>query len=286
MVTDDNAITADLNTLLGIGYTLDALDSEGLATAHLLPCLNEPGHLLPTVGSSMPDIVNPLGTCLVRFLLGVNAVFGKPFLEDWIRQAQISTNAVVESIVAVRDIIVSPSKLPCAVKTLLTAASDGKSWRSYILDSQDTGSEARVNGSAQQRNRQLIIVRHVQLEEARALSVSSTDILNGLRASSTQTIWQVKFFGDLCYRELSKRVVDLVDTDGRESNRCASLVTPDFPSRVALVGVDQHARDDAMAVESLTVGQMCCRVASIGGGIVPATLRKLLLCSFLELVRV
>lgn len=122
VVTDDNAITANLNTLLGIGYTLNALDGEWLAAAHLLPGLDKPGHLLPAMSSTMPDIVNPLGTCFIRFLLGVNAVFGEPLLEDWIRQTQISTNTVVESVVAVCYIIVSPSQLPCAVKTLSIAA--------------------------------------------------------------------------------------------------------------------------------------------------------------------
>jgi hypothetical protein len=35
-------------------------------------------------------------------------------LEDWVRQAQISTDAVVEGIVAVCDIVMSPSELPGA----------------------------------------------------------------------------------------------------------------------------------------------------------------------------
>lgn len=118
MVTDDNTITTNLNTLSGIGHTLDSLDSERLAAAHLLPGLNEPWHLLPAVGSAMPDVVDPLGTCLVRFLLRVNAVFRESLLEDWVGQTKISTNAVIEGVVAVCDIIVSPSKLPCAARKL------------------------------------------------------------------------------------------------------------------------------------------------------------------------
>lgn len=123
MVTDDNAITANLDTLSGISHALNALDSEGLATAHLLPGLDKPRHLLPAVGSAMPDIVNPLGTCLVRFLLRVDAIFRKSLLEDWVGQTKVGTNAVVESVVAVCYIVMSPSKLPCAVRKLSIANS-------------------------------------------------------------------------------------------------------------------------------------------------------------------
>ena len=116
MVTDNNAITADLNALSGIGNTLDALDGEGLAAAHLLPRLDQPRHLLPGMGSAMPDIVYPFGTSFVGFLLGINAVLCESLLEDWVGQATISTDTVVEGVVAVCDIVMSPSELPCAVK--------------------------------------------------------------------------------------------------------------------------------------------------------------------------
>lgn len=121
VVADDNAITANFDTLSGIGYTLNTLDSKRLAAAHLLPGLDEPGHLFPAVCSAMPDIVNPLGTCLVRFFLRVDAVFRKSLLEDWVGQAKVSTNAVVESVVAVCYVVMSPAKLPCAMGRLIVA---------------------------------------------------------------------------------------------------------------------------------------------------------------------
>lgn len=81
-------------------------------------------------------------------------------------------------------------------------------------------------------------MRHVELEETWALSIGGADILDGLRASSAQTIRQVQFLCNLCNGKLSQRVVDLVDADRRKSNRGAGLVAPDLPAGVALVGVD------------------------------------------------
>ena len=122
MVTDNNTIAANLNTFSSIGNTLDTLDGERLAATHLLPRLDQPRHLLPSVRSSMPDIVYPFGTCFVWLLDRINAILCKPFLEDWVGQAQIGTNTVIESVVAVCDVIMSPSELPCAVKEVSVAA--------------------------------------------------------------------------------------------------------------------------------------------------------------------
>lgn len=66
------------------------------------------------MGSSMPDIVYPFGTCFVGLLYRINTVFCESLLEDWVRQAQISTDAVVEGVVAVCNVVVSPSELPGA----------------------------------------------------------------------------------------------------------------------------------------------------------------------------
>jgi hypothetical protein len=123
MVTDNNTITANLNTLFSIGHTLNTLDGERLATTHLLPRLDQPRHFLPGMGSSVPDIVYPFGTCFVRFLYRINAVLCESLLEDWVGQAQIGTDTVVEGVVAVCDVVVSPSELPSAEKYLSVASS-------------------------------------------------------------------------------------------------------------------------------------------------------------------
>lgn len=115
MVRNDNAITPNLNTFLSISHALDALDGKWLATAHLLPRLDEPGNLLPAVSSAVPDVVNPLGTCFVRLLFGIDAVFSESLLEDRVAQAEVGAEAVVEGVVAGGDIVVSPAELPSAV---------------------------------------------------------------------------------------------------------------------------------------------------------------------------
>lgn len=43
----------------------------------------------------------------------------------------------------------------------------------------------------------------------------------------------------------------------------------DRPGRCTRVGVDEHAGDDTVPVEGLTVGEMGPGLAGVGGGIVP-----------------
>jgi hypothetical protein len=65
-------------------------------------------------------------------------------------------------------------------------------------------------------------------------------------------------------------VVDLVDAHGREAYRGVDLVPEYLGSSVTLVGVDKHAWNDAMAVESLPVCRVRMRLTGIGGCIEPA----------------
>ena len=51
---------------------------------------------------------------------------------------------------------------------------------------------------------------------------------------------------------------------------------------VALVGIDEHAWDEAVPVEGLPVYSMRMRLTGIGGGVKPATLAELLLCQVFE----
>jgi hypothetical protein len=87
MVADNDTITANFNTLSSIGNTLDTLDGKRLATTHLLPGLDQPRHLFPGMGSSMPDIVYPFGTCFVGLLYRINTVFCESLLEDWVGES-------------------------------------------------------------------------------------------------------------------------------------------------------------------------------------------------------
>lgn len=78
-------------------------------------------------------------------------------------------------------------------------------------------------------------------------------------------------------------MVDLIYTDRSEADGCGHTVAEDGGSSVALVGVDEHSRNDAVSVEGLAVGGMCVGLAGIRGGVVPAVLGQLLLCEIFEL---
>lgn len=55
---------------------------------------------------------------------------------------------------------------------------------------------------------------------------------------------------------------------------------------VAFVGVAEHTRDDAVAVEGLTVCEVCCGHACVGGGVVPSAFGEALFGAFFELAGV
>jgi hypothetical protein len=137
--------------------------------------------------------------------------------------------------------------------------------------------------SREQGNRQLIVVRLVQLEKPRAFAISFPDVLNRLAASCGQAVRQIKLFGYFCHGELAEWVVDFVDADGREADGRGNFVSKDLGGGVALVGVLQHARDDAVAVEGLSVGEVCGGHACVGGGVVPAAFGELFFGALFEL---
>jgi len=68
---------------------------------------------------------------------------------------------VVEGVVAVVDVVVAPAQLP-------------------RVGCENAGREARVDGTLKQRNGQLVVMRHVQLEKAGAVSVRLAYILDRL----------------------------------------------------------------------------------------------------------
>ena len=64
-------------------------------------------------------------------------------------------------------------------------------------------------------------------------------------------------------------MVDLVDADGCESYWSTDFVSEDAGCRVSLVGIYEHAWDDTMSVEGLTIGEMCVGLSCIGGSVIP-----------------
>ena len=92
-------------------------------------------------------------------------------------------------------------------------------------------------------------MRHVQLEESWSIAVRSTNVFNRIRACRGEAVWKVQLLRNFCYRKLPKRIVDLVDSDRSEANWRADFVSEDFGFGVALVGVDEHARNNAVTVK-------------------------------------
>lgn len=61
------------------------------------------------------------------------------------------------------------------------------------------------------------------------------------------------------------RVVYLVNHHRGKSNGCVYFISKDSSLSIAFVRVDEHARDDAVAVEGLAVGGVGVGLACVGG---------------------
>ena len=185
----------------------------------------------------MPDIVDPFSARFVRHGLRIDAIGRETLLEYRVREAKICAQAVVEGVVGVRDVVVPPPEL-------------------RRVEGDDAGREPGLVGAGEQRDCQLVVVRLVQLEEARGFAVRGADVLDRLAAGGGQAVGQIELFGDFGDGQLAGWVVDLVDADGREADGRGDFVTEDRGGGVAGVGVDEHARDDAVAVKCLTIGKV------------------------------
>lgn len=65
-------------------------------------------------------------------------------------------------------------------------------------------------------------------------------------------------------------MIDLVDADWGESNWCRRLVAPDLMCGVTLVRIDELIWNDAVTVESLSVGEVGSGIACVAGSVVPS----------------
>jgi len=110
-------------------------------------------------------------------------------------------------------------------------------------------------------------MRNVKLEESRAFAVRSTDVSYGIGTCGREAVWQIQFLRDLCDREFAAGVVNLVDADWGEANVCGDFVAEDGGLGAASVGVDEHAWDDSVAVEGLSVCEVGVGLAGVRRGI-------------------
>lgn len=126
---------------------------------------------------------------------------------------------MVESVIARRHIIMAPAQLPC-------------------IGREDTDIEARIECACEEGDGKLVIVGHIELEEARSLAIGFADFLNWIATGCAEGIRQVELFGYFGDGDLAVFVVYFVDsywseTDGgrhcliqssvEDSRRCSYL---------------------------------------------------------------
>ena len=232
VVAHDDAVAADFDGFLGVFDALDAFEAKGPTAADAFPCLDEPGDFLPAPGAAVPDAVDPSGARTLGVFFGVNALGCQALLEDGVTETEVGADAAVEGVVSCCHVIVAPAKLPG-------------------VGCEDADVEAGVEGAGEEGDCQLVIVGHVELVETRGLAVCFGDFLNGVGAGCGEAVWEVEFFGDSSYGNLSGGVVDFVDADWGEAEGRGDFMAKDCRGSVADVGVHQLSGDDAMAEESL-----------------------------------
>lgn len=120
----------------------------------------------------MPDVlVDPLRTRCLWILLRVDADFCQSLQENGILEAQIpSTMFMVESIVPIEDVVVSPAERPS-------------------IGCNHANIEAGVEGSLEHGNADLIVVTLIELEEPRAASIGLPDVLDTVASGRREGVY-------------------------------------------------------------------------------------------------
>ena len=85
---------------------------------------------------------------------------------------------------------------------------------------ENAGVEARAPGAGQERDRQLVVVGHVQLVEAGGLAVGFSDGFDGRGAGRGQAVGEIELLGDLGDGDFAGWIVDLVDAYRGETDWC------------------------------------------------------------------
>lgn len=198
----------------------------------------------------MPDVIDPERPRALGVRLGIDAVLREAFPKHGVREPQVGADAAVEGVVARGDVVVAPAELPG-------------------VGGEDAGGEAGVVGARQERDGELVVVRHVELEETWAGAVGGRDGFDGRRARGAEAVGEVELLGDGRDGELAERVVDFVDADGGEADGRRDFVPEDGGRRVTQVRVDELAGDDTVPVEGLAVGEVGVGLTGVGGGVEP-----------------
>lgn len=142
MVADYDAVAADLDAFLRVGYALDAFEEKGAAAADFFPCLDEPGDFLPAPCSAVPDVVDPGRAGFLRVFDRVDPHRLQPFLENGIAEAEICADTSVKGIVPYRNVVMSPAQLPS-------------------ICSEHADIKTALKGTGEEGDGQLVIMGHV-----------------------------------------------------------------------------------------------------------------------------
>lgn len=238
MVGHDNAVDAHLDGLFRIGHALDPFNGKRLAARDAAPLLHEPRQPVPGKRVPVPDVpIDPLGPDFERLLVGIQALFLESCAERRVPESQVAGAVlVVKGIVAHGHVVMSPRELP-------------------RVGREQQGRVPVVVRPLQHGQRDGVVGAPVQLVEADALvAVGLGYVFNAVAPRRRERVGQVQLPRDLGRRQLARRVVDAVDADRGKAHGRRDPVPENGRGRVAVLRVDQHARDDLVAVKGQPVG--------------------------------
>src|ERR1700761_2278861 len=81
-------------------------------------------------------------------------------------------------------------------------------------------------------------------------------------------------------------MVNFVDANRCEANWRVNLMSKYAGHSISCVCVHQHARNDAVPIESLSIGGMGIALTRVGRGVIPATFRELFFREGFECTRI
>lgn len=184
----------------------------------------------------MPDIlINPLGTRFLGVLGRVDSCLLETLLEDGVLKTKVTSSMLmVERIISSEYIVVAPAERPG-------------------ICCEHTGVKPIVKSALEHGEAELVVGTLVELEEARSRAIGLGNVFDAVTSGRRQAVREVELFGYFGHGQLASGMVDAVDANGSESNGSRHLVAENLGGSVSLIGVDEHARDDSVSVESLSV---------------------------------
>ena len=198
----------------------------------------------------MPDVVDPVRACGLGIFGGVDARGGEFLLEDWVAETEVGADAAVKGVVAGGDVVVAPAELPG-------------------VGCEDANVKAGFVGSGEERYCKFVVVGHVELVEAGALTVGFGDCFDRVGASGRETVREIQFLGDGSDGDFAGWVIDLVNADRGETDRGRHFMAEDSGRGVTEISIDELPGDDTVAEEGLSIGEVGIGLTGIGGSIIP-----------------